>query len=447
MTAGEEQIRVFCPKHEFSFVTAPTAEIQCRMDAHALALDFPQGEWWGFCCDCQTFFPSSLHDGKNAETNCPSCERQIVRRFACSQCKVASVESDGNERKKLYHVDSQTGIEPACPACKTVNADAEKHDCAKIGAMILTARQICPFCEKNLRSTAAIQSPKEVVDCPQCGASNPPTANFCGKCNYQLKEDVERLGDDVNKTQLLGSLCPKCSTPIPPDSGFCGECGQAVKKVIPPPPPPPPPQATAANFPQNSEQPVPAVSSVSNNNLRNVFIGVGAVVGFFVLVGIISSVSKSSSVSSSNSNVLVKSNTNSVSKSTNSRSDNSSANYKPAVSNTPNDSTADSRIGKTGTINMDCNLRESASKDSSWVGTHYRGASIKILDVATVPSSYGGTTDWFKIEVVSYGNSMDPAKYGQYGKDDGSEDVGWVNSYPEVYEGNRKVRRQLVNLK
>ncbi len=96
---------------------------------------------------------------------------------------------------------------------------------------------------------------------------------------------------------------------------------------------------------------------------------------------------------------------------------------------------------------MDSNLRESASKDSSWIGTHYRGAEIKVLDVATVPSTYGGTTDWFKIEVTSYGNSMDPAKYGQYGKDEGSEDVGWVNSYPEVYEGNRKVRRPLVSFK
>jgi hypothetical protein len=54
-------------------------------------------------------------------------------------------------------------------------------------------------------------------------------------------------------------------------------------------------------------------------------------------------------------------------------------------------------------------------------------------------------TDWYKIEVTSYGNSMDPAKYGEYGKDPGSGDVGWINSYPEVFEGNRRVRRTSID--
>lgn len=88
---------------------------------------------------------------------------------------------------------------------------------------------------------------------------------------------------------------------------------------------------------------------------------------------------------------------------------------------------------------------ESASKDSYLVGTHYRGAKVTILDVTTVPNSLGGTTDWYKIEVTSYGSSMAPDKYGENGKDPGSGDVGWVNSYPEVYENNRKVRRTLID--
>jgi hypothetical protein len=94
---------------------------------------------------------------------------------------------------------------------------------------------------------------------------------------------------------------------------------------------------------------------------------------------------------------------------------------------------------------MDANLRQSASKDSYLIGTHYRGAKVTILDVTTVPNSLGSTTDWYKIEVTAFGNSMDPSKYGEYGKDLGSGDTGWVNSYPEVYEGNRKVRRTLVD--
>lgn len=448
MTVTDNQIRVFCPKHEFPFVTKATAEIQCRMDAHALSLNFPQGEWWEFCCDCQTFFPSLLNDAKSAEAKCPSCERLIARRFACSQCKIVALESENGEREKNYRIDLKKGIEPACPACQTVAADVDQHDCVKIGTMFLTERQSCPFCEKTIRSiAAAVQPLKEAAGCLQCAAPLVENSPFCGKCGFPVQTNVlvEKRGTEINKTKLLGSLCPNCSTPIPPDSGFCGECGQAVKKAVAPPPPPPPRKNdignTSAAFSETLGGENPP-SDLKKDNLLKILVGVGA--GVLLLV-IISSVISSSNTNSVNKNSSAPTNTVSTNSAMNNVSSYSTKTT-VSISKTPNKSNSDYRIGKTGTLAVDANLRERANKDSYLLGTHYRGAKVKILDVTTVTNSNGSTTDWYKIEVTSYGNSMDPNKYGQSGKDPDSEDVGWVNSYPQVYEGTRSTRINLVEL-
>jgi ribosomal protein L40E len=448
-------IRVYCPTHEAAFETPESPKIVCEIMEHALSVGFPNSEFWEFCCNCQTFTPSKLDKGEKARNSCYGCGNEISKRYVCANCKIVSFECDAQTKGKSYSIKA-SGIEPACPGCQSSIQTADAlalHQCNEIEAKILTSRSECPFCWQKTISVKEQQKAEPVTDaiqvCPKCGADNPASSSFCKNCRHQLRSDVvvAKLGTDVNKTQMLGSLCPNCSTPIPPSSGFCGECGQAVKKASAPPPPPPPPSSKkSAEIFTYEGQTDSFVNSPSNNSTRSVFIGVGAVFAFFVIIAVVTSISKSLSNPSYNSNTYSSSNMFSNSRMSNSGSlTNTSSNIRVQVSKTPNHSSSDSRIGKTGTLNMDTNIRESASKDSSWMGTHYRGAKVTILDVVSVPSSLGGMTDWYKVEVTSYGNSMDPNKYGEYGKDSGSEDVGWVNSYPEVYEGNRKVRRTLIS--
>lgn len=446
---SSEKIKVYCAEHQTICEVKAKSRLVCTVEEHTLSTDFPQAEFWEYCCDCQTFLPTKLGVGGAAIANCPNCDREAARRFVCRSCKTAAFESDEPARGKIYRLQTENGIEPSCPGCRTnsQNEAAVLHKCREIKSEFFTSRPICPFCLEN---TIVVNAPVKAAPsanamqiCPQCQAENIHTAIFCGKCKYQLQKGVAvaNLGSDVNKTQLLGSLCPNCSTPIPPDSGFCGECGQAVKKAAPP-PPPPPPKFKAAVL-SSDAQISPTTVSTSNNAVRNMFIGVGAFCLFIVVLAVVSNTSKSSSSSynsNTNSAVVVNSNT----RMANGRSSNTTSNSQVTVSKTPNKSSSDSRIGKTGTLTRDANLRETANKDSYKLGTHYRGARIKILDVETVPNSLGGTTDWFKIEVTSYGESMDANNYGQ-SKDPGSEDVGWINSYPEIYENYRKTRVAIVD--
>jgi len=448
--SDKRTLRIFCPTHEAAFEVAESSKILCEITEHALSVGFPNSEFWEFCCNCETFTPSKLDKGEKARNSCYGCGNEISKRFVCANCKIISFESLAQTKGKSYTINAD-GIEPACPACQMTpqNSALVLHQCKEIEAEILTPRSECPFCLEKTVAAKARQKVGTAANamqiCLQCGTENPISSSFCGKCRYQLRGDVpiSKPGTDVNKTQTLGSLCPNCSTPVPPQSDFCGECGQAVKKAFVPPPPPPP--RKAADVLTYEAQTPQIASFAANNNMRNIVIGIGAVFALFMIMAVVSNISKSSGGSSYNSNAYSNSAVISNSRMLNSRSSNMSSASEVSVSKTPNKSSSDSRIGKTGTLSRDANLRESASKDSSWIGTHYRGAKVTILDVTTVPNSLGGTTDWYQIEVTAYGNSMDPSKYGEYGKDPESGDVGWVNSYPEVYEGNRKVRRTSID--
>jgi predicted amidophosphoribosyltransferase len=451
-----KKIKVYCFEHQTTCEAKAKPQIVCTIEEHTLSNDFPYADFWEYCCDCQTFLPTKPDIVGKVSSSCPNCDRSAARRFVCGHCKIAAFDSDEPARGKTYNLSGTAGIKPNCPGCQTISQKdaAILHNCKHIKSEFFTSRPTCPFCLED--TILAVSEPEptatkvvlgNAAQCPQCQAWNLPTSAFCGKCKHQLLSSVavSNLGTDINKTQLLGSLCPNCSTPVPPDSDFCGECGQAVKKAIPPPPPPPPPKITGEpsiiNLPDSSP-----TNSASNTAVRNVAIGVGGFFLFIIILAVVSNTSKSSSSSAYNSNTNSAIVVNNNSRMSNSRSVNTLSPTKTAVSSTPNKSNSDSRIGKTGTLNIDSNLRETAGKDSNWVGTHYRGARIKILDVEIVTNANGSTTDWFKIEVISYGNSMDPNKYGDSGKDAGSEDVGWVNSYPEVYEDSRKKRVILISL-
>jgi uncharacterized OB-fold protein len=469
--ANDRNIRIYCPTHEAVFDAAESPKILCEITGHALSVDFPAGEFWEFCCNCETFAPSRLGKNEKARKTCYACGNETARRFLCESCSIVSFESDASTKRKNYSVNATVGIEPACAGCETSpRAGMLIHDCREAEAIFATTREICPFClektaparEQNsgrsVKTVTRIVPAADPGQCGRCGAWNPPVAAFCGKCKNRLRSDiaVANLGTDTNKTKLLGSLCPNCSTPVPPESDFCGECGQAVKKapvsqasgevhgypkkyysagtnygVAPPPPAPikpgmvPEPSLSLSGksepFAKYDNFPVKAVGVI------------GVVVFVMIIIGIISS---NKSVGNTSSNI----NTATI---TNARTGTNTAGTTPYLSTTPNTSSSDSRIGKTGVFTTDSNLRGSPGKDAAKVGTHYRGAGVKILDVQDVSNSDGTTSTWFKVQITSYGTSLDANNSGQ-SKDPGSQDIGWVNSYPEVYSANKKSKIRVM---
>lgn len=422
---NERKIKVYCPEHQATCEVAAKPHIVCTIEEHSLSNNFPQAEFWEFCADCQTFLPTKLAVGVRAVSACPNCSREPARRFLCENCHIETFESDEPARGKIYRLSGANGVEPNCPGCQipATNGAAKAHYCSQIEAEILTSRSICPFCleqvvRTNELSTAAVSgndAAEETGKCSQCGAMNPPTAVFCGKCRNQLRKDVvsTNFGSDVNRTQLLGSLCPNCSMPVPPDSDFCGECGQAVKKSIPPPPPPPPKNISTETL--DTPATAPTFSTISNETLKKIAVGVGGLLVLLVIISVISNVSKPSQSSSSmaiNANTarVVNSNTN-VSRMNNS-SQVSENNF--------------SVVGKYGYITINVNLRNGPDRRYDDIGTLYQNTRVKILQVAHREDS----SDWWEVEVENsndYGcSSVDPSRCGKDEPGDSSQ--GWINS-------------------
>jgi len=147
------QLKVYCPQHQAVFEVAESPKIVCEIKEHALSNNFPNEEFWEYCCDCQTFFPSQLASGGKAKTACPQCERPTLSRFLCNLCNVLTFDSGENTRDKRFYLSLDTfAIVPACPGCLT-DFTARKlhlHKCAEIRAVLETPRAICPFCKKDI---------------------------------------------------------------------------------------------------------------------------------------------------------------------------------------------------------------------------------------------------------------------------------------------------------
>lgn len=208
--SNNRNLRIFCPIHEASFEVTANAKILCEITGHALSNDFPNAEFWEFCCNCDTFSPSRLGKGEKARSSCFSCQNEISARYVCSNCKTFSFGSSTKSKGQRYFIGDQ-GIAPTCPGCEipAQNRKVVRHNCKDVEAEIFTDHETCPFC---LETTAV-------------GFVRPQAQTVLGQ------------------PQLFASFCHTCSTPVPADSDFCGECGQAVRSSAVPPPPPPPPAA------------------------------------------------------------------------------------------------------------------------------------------------------------------------------------------------------------
>lgn len=268
--------------------------------------------------------------------------------------------------------------------------------------------------------------------CPQCNSHFGDDYYFClndGTMLYDGSDEVEtRVGQRVQMpiSEPIGPMhpCDQCGMSNRLNSKFCKKCGAAVA-----PPADPPPSAfggySAAGFEETQHfqqgmftPPTPVASSAPRSDNINTNVLLGAILGSLVLVGGI--VIYSIMPGDDGSNKAVNAN----------RTVNKPANT--PVQNVHTSRPNDSRIGKTGTLTTDVNIRPIADANATKLGTHYQGARVEILDVADGVTKDGTTMTFFKIRVLSYGTSTDSTNYG-LDKDFGTPDEGWVNGYPVLY--------------
>ena len=159
----EREIRVYCPTHKTFFGAVAAGTITCRSGAHALTQNFLADEFWEYCCDCQSFWPSEIaREGKGRE-QCPACDRAAARRFLCDRCTLLSVESDEASRRKAHTILPSGGVSPACPGClNPPGPRLLKHHCDEVPLSFTTARAACPFCEVPL--APPVSFPVSVAD-------------------------------------------------------------------------------------------------------------------------------------------------------------------------------------------------------------------------------------------------------------------------------------------
>ena len=147
----------YCPVHQIRFHTTAREVIECDQNPHALGAGFPGLSPWSYCCDCATFSPYEPLDGKGRLRECLVCERQITKRYLCSNCQVMSVESNALVRRKAHSIN-KVAVQPNCPACGSpAGRTSVEHKCEDIGTSFLTSRSTCLFCDLQISSTAAVQ--------------------------------------------------------------------------------------------------------------------------------------------------------------------------------------------------------------------------------------------------------------------------------------------------
>ncbi len=173
----DRQLRVYCPTHKINFEVPEASRILCEGGGHALAQDFPHGDFWEYCCDCQVFRPSEMDKGGKAKEQCPVCSRATARRYVCDECKVVSYETDDPARRKLFRITTRGAVEPSCPGCqKAAKEDLQEHACEDAAATFKMAREKCPFCEEKVRKK------KAGPFCGGCGTQAKPTDIYCKQC-------------------------------------------------------------------------------------------------------------------------------------------------------------------------------------------------------------------------------------------------------------------------
>jgi uncharacterized Zn-finger protein len=269
--------------------------------------------------------------------------------------------------------------------------------------------------------------------CPKCGRNYSEDLLYClddGTRLIERREEPEietvahpRFVVDMN-APADHEFCPACGTANKVGSRFCKKCGQPLADVSEPP-----------FTPEALVTPV----VIEEDPRRKSYVGVIAVafglLGIFLLIVIVRLIAynwNGGSTTAANANNAASSTPTPTPKP-------KTPTPSPTVDQSNINAQTTSRIGKTGTLTTDANLREEPDPNSDKVGTQYKGARVKVIEVAEVPNDEGGTSVWYHVSVTSYGRSTDPHNAGLE-KDPDSADEGWINSNPKVYDQSKKTQ-------
>ena len=269
--------------------------------------------------------------------------------------------------------------------------------------------------------------------CTECSTAYSDEFMYCLSDGAPLIDDNAETPTVVRSDRAFTGLeviCPSCALPGPADSRFCKRCGYSlpsaqaevpVAATIPIIQPPAPPTAFES----------PPTSTARTNPTPFILIAVGGVL--LAIVAAVVAYNLGVGTTAANSSAAV--NTLNANKTSVNNAASASRTASPAPSAT--NSAADPVVGKAGTLTTDVNLRDSPDRNSQKVGTQYQGARIRILATAEAPNDEGTLSTWYRIQVTSYGTSLNPNNYGQ-SKDPDSADEGWINSNPKVYDQTQK---------
>lgn len=458
------QLKIFCPTHQSVFEVAEKPQIICEIREHALSNNFPQSEFWEYCCDCRTFSPSQFGTGGKARETCRHCERLSARRFLCSECKIVSCDSNEDTKGKFFRINAEKGVEPNCPGCqKSIHgANLYQHQCSDIDGVLFTIRVECPFCQKSTISKPPQKQAESFpantaqnldrqaapTQCPNCGHWGRAERTLCGKCGRQINVRGEGVapGTTAPRTQLLGSICPNCGAGNEADSVFCVNCGQALKIVsqtkteaVSRPIFAPPiliNQPNAFSAEQTFAPPDYQPQKSAFNSKILLFVLFGGLV--FLVFGLLAYSSRRKTETNSNN-----ANYTNYGKSTynSTRANSSNSNYSAMNTNRTNTTSGSSLIGRKGRLTTNLNLRIAPDRYAETRGTHYENARLEILDSASFYADDGEYVTWYKVKILQNGcdrvgtngcgNNWERNGYKGYGE---AETEGWMNSKYIVLE-------------
>jgi len=268
--------------------------------------------------------------------------------------------------------------------------------------------------------------------CPKCGRGYSDDLLYClddGTRLEQLRDEPE-IETVVARPRIVidphapadQEFCPACGTANKPGSRFCKKCGQ--------------PLADDAGV--SPVEPTPVYPAVQTDEPRQknyaVWIALAiAFLGLLILAIIIAALAYNWNGGTTAVNVNTAANTPSPTPKP------KTPTPSPTLDQSNINAQTTSRIGKTGTLTTDTNLRADPSPSSDKVGTQYKGARVKVIEVAEVPNDEGGTSIWYHVVITKYGHSTDPINAG-LDKDPDSADEGWLNSSPKVYDQSKKTQ-------
>src|SRR5215213_1028335 len=182
---SHSNVAFYCPLHQVRFHTAAREVIECDRSHHALGTGFPGISPWTYCCDCATFSPYEPLTGNDKLRECLVCERQITKRYLCSNCQVISVESNALVRRKAHFIN-ETAVQPNCPGCGSPAAAASlERNCDEIATSFFTSRSTCLFCDLQINSQTPETNVAPRMFCGGCGTELTAPFKFCKRCGKQ----------------------------------------------------------------------------------------------------------------------------------------------------------------------------------------------------------------------------------------------------------------------